>query len=92
MAAIDVDRQIAALSQKLNQDITLRSGKTVRLTSVRRSGADGSTLILTGTITFNGVPFVYEAPNFIEWRNCKSGGSAAEIAESARLMLDGLVT
>lgn len=92
MAALDIDRLITALATRIGQDFTLRSGVTIRITSVRRSGADGGTLVIFGSITKDGVAHVPAGGWPIIWTAAKGGANTTEAAENARAMLDGLVT
>lgn len=91
MAALDIDRLITALSTRIGQDFTLRSGVTINIASIRRSGA-GDALVIFGTITKAGVGYVPAGGWPIIWTNARGGVNGAEAAENARAMLDALVT
>lgn len=92
MAATDIDRLITAITQKIGQDFTLRTGVTINVSSVRRSGATGDTLVIFGTITKGGQSYTPAGGWPIIWVNADGGANGAEAAENARAMLDALVT
>lgn len=91
MAAIDADRLLNAITQRIGQDFTLRSGVTINVSSVRRTGSAGDSLIIFGTIIRAGIEYVPPGGWPIIWTNARGGANAAEAAENARAMLDGLV-
>ncbi len=91
MAATDIDRLITAITQKIGQDFLLRSGVTINISSVRRSGASGDALVIFGTLTKDGQVYTPAGGWPIVWVNAKGGANGAEAAENARAMLDGLV-
>lgn len=91
MAALDIDRLITALSTRIGQDFTLRSGVTINIASIRRGGS-GDTLVIFGSITKAGVTYVPAGGWPIIWTNARGGANGAEAAENARAMLDALVT
>ncbi len=92
MAAIDIDRLITAVSQKIGQDFLLKSGVTINVSSVRRSGASGDTLVIFGTIMKDGQAYVPAGGWPIVWVNAKGGANGAEAAANAQAMLADLVT
>lgn len=75
MAAIDATLQLALLSSWVGQDQTLAANYVVRLTNVHRSGPAANSLVMTGTITKDGVEHLFDNSNPIIWTNPKASPS-----------------
>ena len=90
MAAIDADWIIQALSDYLGQDVTLKTGVTVNVSSVRRSGPDGGTVVIVGTITKDGQEWRPAGGWPIVWTEGVAS-TKQEALQAARDMLANLV-
>lgn len=90
MAALDATNIIQALSDYIGQSVTLKSGVTIRVDSVRRTGPDGGDVVIMGEITRDGVTYNPPGGWPIVWSS-GIGATKAEALQAAKDMLAGLV-
>lgn len=89
MAAVDVSRLITALT--IGQTFTVRTGVTIRIDGVRRTGPAGADVVIMGAITKNGLAYNPPGGWPIVWTAPPPNTSNADALVGAEAMLSDLV-